>query len=175
MPRPSVVEQNPIREAIAADRPGLVSMLESIQRLRRGLIGYPMRPPDQATPDYVAELFRLIDEQDGLVLVYDIQGQVAGFVAGFVARDGDVNAEPDFRDYAMISDVFVRTNLRGLGIARALLADFEARMAKRGVKHLRISSKVKNEGATLAWERLGFDPYETVFVKSIATPDEGAS
>ena len=39
MPRPDITEENPIREAIAADRPGIVSMLESIQRLKRGLIG----------------------------------------------------------------------------------------------------------------------------------------
>ncbi|MCB1518907.1 MAG: GNAT family N-acetyltransferase [Hyphomicrobiaceae bacterium] len=175
MPRPDITEENPIREAIAADRPGIVSMLESIQRLKRGLIGYPMRAPEQATPEYVAELYGLIEENDGLILVYEMQDQVAGFIAGFITRDDDINAEDDFRDHALIADVYVRTNLRGLGIARALFSAFEQRMALAGARHVRIWAKAKNEGAMLAWQRLGFEPYETVFVKAIGPEVESAS
>jgi ribosomal protein S18 acetylase RimI-like enzyme len=124
----------------------------------------------QATPDDAAELARLLDLFDhigatpeqvaarmlacqSVLMTYigDLDGQPVGFACLRLIPhlQGD---EP----YAELTDIYVDTPFRRLGVARALIAHVEAAARAAGAGGLVIITGFDNDGAQAAYRASGY-------------------
>ena len=156
-----------IRDAGAADHAAIQLMNDGIQQAELDLVGYPMLPPDQLPPAYLAEMLAGDPERHSELLVCEADGRVVGFLSGHASEDRDSLVEPEFNSFALVSDLFVDADYRAQGVAQALLAEFAARMRAKGFKWLRIYAKSRNRKAIDAYLRFGFEPYEQTFFKPL--------
>ena len=70
----------------------------------------------------------------------------------------DLLIEESVRGYGHVDDIVVAQTHRGRGVGQALLAEAERLTRERGLKRLRLSVLVGNDGALKAYERFGFGP-----------------
>ncbi len=66
-----------------------------------------------------------------------------------------------------MTDLFVAENGRRRGVARALMAEAEARFQARGLPSMRLSVLAANEIACAAYRRLGFRPVDIEMIKPL--------
>ncbi len=110
-------------------------------------------------PDEVAAL-RAHDP--GLVLVAEDDRQVLGVVLGsFDGRRG------------WISRLAVTDAARRRGVARALVAEVERRLAARGCRQVNLLTFDDNEGGRALWESLGYRGIDRVVLYSRALDGSG--
>jgi ribosomal protein S18 acetylase RimI-like enzyme len=134
-----------VREATAADEPVLVELLEAIFEENWGR---PWPRPD-VTPDSFAGKLVLLAEEDGGAL---------GFAFGEIQPNR----------FAHVNVVYVRSERRRQGIAKALLAEFAARAREGGAEHLTLDVATRNEVGQRIWQRLGF----TEWARRLTVPME---
>jgi GNAT superfamily N-acetyltransferase len=65
--------------------------------------------------------------------------------------------------------VYVRPEFRGQGIAGRLLQAAEAHLRATGMRRMRIGLLTNNSSALRAYQKHGFEPYETVLEKRLQT------
>jgi putative acetyltransferase len=131
--------------------------------------------------DLIAELDRdlaqgyLPEQQHGLRLEAIFERLVRFFVArldGIAVGCGGVAL---FDTFAEVKRMYVRENVRGRGVARALLATIESETAKNGLALLRLETGDRQFDAIRLYERAGFsvcdafEPYASMAPDAIAT------
>jgi ribosomal protein S18 acetylase RimI-like enzyme len=94
-----------------------------------------------------------------VLLVAELDGAVAGFVACLVERYVGPEEAPDSAVYGLVSDIAVSPAARRRGVGQALLAAAEAHARGRGMARLRVNVLSANEEARAAYRRFGFVPY----------------
>jgi ribosomal protein S18 acetylase RimI-like enzyme len=153
-----------IRQARASDSVDLRRAFIELQEVERTL--HDSRLPGEAVVDtYLTWLTEQARENGGAIFVAEEDGIFRGFIAGWIAEDGDLVETPDSNRFGYISDLCVLEEARGRGIAQQLLAAAERQLARHGVARLRIVALAANAAARAAYAKYGFAPYEIVFEK----------
>lgn len=132
--------------------------------LRRGIVLLqeteracdPRLPEGTAMVDaYLKEMRRLLDEWRGKVRVAEVDGEPAGFTVLYLRVPPDGPDEPP-GTYALLSDLAVVPEMRGRGVARALLRDAERITAEAGAPVLRLEVMAGNEPAVRLYRSAGW-------------------
>ncbi|MEQ8666995.1 MAG: GNAT family N-acetyltransferase [Rhodospirillales bacterium] len=157
-----------IRDARPADRPIVVAFMAELQAFERTLCANRADAASMAA-GHTEYLFAEIAAKDGFCLIAEDAGAPAGFLIGMsdAPPDGDLHIREDMRRIGYVTDVFVSPENRGRGLARALLAEAEARFRARGLPVMEICFLAGNDGARKSYEAFGFAPYEVVYAKPL--------
>jgi ribosomal protein S18 acetylase RimI-like enzyme len=122
------------------------------------------------TRDYLAMLWRDLAEGHGIMLIAEnAQGERLGLVAGHIVDSPWPMETPDSTRYGYVSDIFIKPEARGTGLAQTLLDAIAAhlRAADPTLTRLRVSVLAVNRMACRAYERAGFTPYEVMYERLI--------
>ena len=92
----------------------------------------------------------------GALLVAELDGSLAGFVAGWVEQAHNIAGTPDLNRFGLNSDIWVMPNFRG------------HRLATR----LRVTGLAANAPARSSYQRAGFRPYQIVYENLIGGGDD---
>jgi ribosomal protein S18 acetylase RimI-like enzyme len=160
-----------IRPATAADRPALRAATIELQEYERRRHDSRL-PGEQIADDYLDWMWRRSDD-DGVILVAEIDGVFAGFVAGWVEQADNIAETPDSNRFGLISDLCVMPEFRGRRLAAELIGAIEAHLRRSGIVRLRVSALAANEAARRSYQHAGFAPYEILHEKRIGPDDEG--
>ena len=167
-----------IPPAIAADRPALRRAIVASRRSAR-TGGHRKRlqeaerrhhdtrlPGKQVADDYLEWMCRR-SAADGTILVAEIDGAFAGFVAGWIEQAPNTAETPDANRFGLVSDIFVAPEFRGRRLAARLIGAMEQAVRSAGVVPVRVSTLAANESARRSYQHAGFVPYEIVHAKRI--------
>jgi ribosomal protein S18 acetylase RimI-like enzyme len=100
------------------------------------------------------DLVQTVD--DGVALLAEDDGRPVGFVFCVLGDRG--------RKTAHVTDVYVRSEARGRGVGRALLAELVEPARAAGLGHVSLEVLVQNTDARRLYERLGFVPVDVFMV-----------
>jgi ribosomal protein S18 acetylase RimI-like enzyme len=120
--------------------------------------------------DYLAMLRDVLAGNKGVMLIAEnAAGARVGLVAGHVVDEPWPMETQDSTRYGYVSDIFVRPEARGSGLARVLLDAIAAHLrgADPTLRRLRVSVLAVNGIARRAYEKAGFTPYEITYERSL--------
>jgi len=160
-----------IRAATQADRPRLRQAVIELQEYERRR-NMTRLPGEQIAGAYLAWMWQRADAA-GALLVAEINGRFAGFVAGWVEDAAYVAETADSSRFGLISDIFVVPEYRGHRIAARLIEAIERDLATRCVTRLRITALASNGSARRSYEHAGLAPYDVLHEKMIDVRDHG--
>jgi GNAT superfamily N-acetyltransferase len=118
------------------------------------------------TRDYLAMLWDELAESHGIMLIAEnAQGERLGLVAGHIVDEPWPMETLDSTRYGYVSDIFIRPEARGGGLAKALLDAIAAHLHRVDptLTRLRINVLAVNRVACRAYEKAGFTPYEVTY------------
>ena len=118
------------------------------------------------TRDYLAMLWDVRAENQGAMLIAEnAQGERVGLVAGHIVDQPWPMETRDSTRYGYVSDIFIKPEARGSGLAKALLDSIAAHLhrADPTLSRLRINVLAVNRIACRAYEKAGFTPYEITY------------
>jgi ribosomal protein S18 acetylase RimI-like enzyme len=154
-----------IRAAVLSDRPQLRRAVIELQDYERRL--HPSRlPGDQIADAYLDWLQKRAAEQ-GAVLVAEIDGAFAGFVAGWIEEESHICEAPEYNRFGYVSDICVLPAYRGRRIASRLLDAVEQRLGAEGVTRVRLFTLAANRAARASYEGSGYTAYEVAYEKPL--------
>jgi ribosomal protein S18 acetylase RimI-like enzyme len=139
----------------------VVELHENERRLRAG------RLPGEETADANLDWMLAEAAENGAALIAEVDGAFAGFAAGWIAEERNIEETPDSNRFGLVSDVCVLPRFRGRRIAALLLDEFEGRLAHHGVRWIRLGALAANAAARAAYERSGYAAYEIVYEKVV--------
>jgi GNAT superfamily N-acetyltransferase len=93
----------------------------------------------------------------GAALVAELGGQVVGHLF-LVLRQDPVHVREDLRYYGYVTDLFVRSEARGAGVATALMREAERIAAASGMRRLMVGVLAGNAPAESLYQTLGYLP-----------------
>jgi ribosomal protein S18 acetylase RimI-like enzyme len=120
--------------------------------------------------DYLAMLQDVLAENQGILLIAeDAAGARVGLVAGHIVDEPWPMETPDSTRHGYVSDIFIRPEARGSGLARQLLDAIAGhlRQADPSLTRLRVNVLAVNAVARRAYEKAGFTPYEVTYERLI--------
>jgi ribosomal protein S18 acetylase RimI-like enzyme len=142
-----------IRKSVAADREALMALMIELQDFERQFA-------DRAIPDrefaawYIDRLLRVVEDNEGLLLVATKDGAPCGFVAGFPEE------EPELRDwYFYVAELVVSESDRSRGIGRRLIWAMEDAARARGLKRIGIGVLAGSDRVHRFYTTLGYRDY----------------
>ena len=104
---------------------------------------------------------------DGAALVADLEARVVGHL--FLTFETDAAYVRELlRPYAYVSELYVREEMRGQGIGRALLLEAERQARARGIGRLMIGVLAGNARAEVLYRRMGFAPHAIEMAKRLS-------
>jgi ribosomal protein S18 acetylase RimI-like enzyme len=118
------------------------------------------------TRDYLAVLWDVLAENQGAMLIAEnAHGERVGLVAGHIVDEPWPMETRDSTRYGYVSDIFIKPEARGSGLAKILLDTIAAHLhrADPTLSRLRINVLAVNRIACRAYEKAGFTPYEVVY------------
>lgn len=129
---------------------------------------------DHATPadiDAISDMLGevtvpLFDRHDGCVLVYRLQAVPRGFLAW---------RSDDTRGRVRLVHVFVEPNFRRHGMARRMIARFEAEIARSGATGWFARTRDAGPSARALMRRIGANGADGVYEKRLQTPHSSSS
>jgi len=155
-----------LRDAAPADRGAVRVLFRALQAEERDLEAN--RAPPEATDAHVDALLAWAGE-GGLVLLAEAPPEPAPvglLIAGL--KDEGPWVLPENRPHAEVSDLYVAPGRRRLGLARAMLAEAEARFAARGIRRMEIATLAVNAPARRLYEAWsGAPPALVTFAKPL--------
>jgi len=137
-----------MREATEADLPRLVELL--FQLSQEGEIAE--REPHSPTAVELEALKTLQSSPASSVLVMEVEGRVEGTVTLYVVQ----NISHGGRPFAIVENVIVDEQNRGLGFGRVLMDEAEARARAAGCYKIALTSNQKRDDAHRFYSRLGY-------------------
>jgi len=123
---------------------------------------------------YLAMLWDVLAESRGIMLIAEnAEGERLGLVAGHIEDAPWPMETPDSTRYGYVSDIFIRPEARGTGLAQALLDAIAAHLHRVDptLIRLRINALAVNRIACRAYEKAGFTPYEVMYERLIRPAD----
>jgi ribosomal protein S18 acetylase RimI-like enzyme len=161
-----------IRPCAPTDYDWVLQCMVDLQEHERALhdTRLPGLPHSRA---YLAMLQDVLAENQGVMLIAEnAQGERLGLVAGYIADEPWPVETRDSTRYGYVSDIFVRPEARGRGLAQALLDAVAAhfRAAEPALTRLRVNALAVNAGARRCYEKAGFTPYEVTYERLIHAP-----
>ena len=152
-----------IRAAKLEDRPVLVTLMELLQDAEREL--HLNRSLGSEVSDaHLAYLEELVREQNGQIYVAESEESILGFVVCFVEKhdEGDLHVIESEREYGYISDLYVVSTMRKLGVAAALMQAAEQHFLNIDLEVVRVGLLCSNEPAAKFYQN---QPYEILYEK----------
>jgi GNAT superfamily N-acetyltransferase len=125
------------------------------------------RLPGEQIADGYLDWMRQRTDSAGAVLVAEVGGAFAGFVAGWVEEAANIAETPDSHRVVLISDICVLAALRGHRLAARLMDEIGQYLRRAGVSRLHVTALAGNVSAWLSYEHAGFSPYEVLYEKLI--------
>jgi ribosomal protein S18 acetylase RimI-like enzyme len=120
--------------------------------------------------DYLATLWDVLAEKHGIMLIAEnAAGERLGLVAGYIVDEPWPMETRDSTRYGYVSDIFIKPEARGTGLAKVLLdaiADHLHRIAP-DLTRLRINVLAVNRIARRAYEKAGFTAYEVTYERRL--------
>ncbi len=154
-----------IRPATDADRAALVEQFLGLN-LHEEPLSHDRRTDYDGAVLSLDASWQLARESDGHALVAEQGGRVIGHLFLQFPRD-PVFVREALRPHAYVSDLFVREDARGAGVATALLVEAERLAVARGMQRMMIGVLAGNVAAEVLYARLGFAPRAIELVKPI--------
>jgi ribosomal protein S18 acetylase RimI-like enzyme len=154
-----------IRAAAPSDRPQLRRAVIELHDHERRLHSSRL-PGDQTADAYLAWMENRAADH-GVVLIAEIDGAFAGFVAGWLEEENHIEETPDSNRFGYVSGICVLPAFRGRRIASRLLDAVERRLRDEGVTLVRLFTLAANRAARASYERSGYAAYEVVYEKSL--------
>jgi ribosomal protein S18 acetylase RimI-like enzyme len=154
-----------IGPAARSDRPQLRRAVIELQDSESRL--HPTRIPGEHIADAYLDWMQKRAATDGALLVAEIDGVFAGFVAGWIEEESHIEETPDSNRFGYVSDICVLCAFRGRRIASRLLDAVEQRLRVEGVMRVRLFTLAANSAARASYERSGYAPYEVVYEKPL--------
>lgn len=163
---PAVSQGYTIRDLrLPEDEAAAVSFIAGLQKYEREF--EPNRRIDpRVGADYFAVLMRRIASHEGRVFVAEQNGIAVGW-AVFLVEEEPIYIVEKERRAAVVAELFVAENVRGIGIGKSLLASCEAEARRRGANVLMIGVVQKNAQARAVYLATGFSPYAEVLRKHL--------
>jgi GNAT superfamily N-acetyltransferase len=155
-----------IRDYTPADEAALIALVRGLTTFE-GQWYDRVRPAAEIGPWYVADLLANCARDQGIVLLAERDGQIAGYATIYVGLSTAGERDDIEYRYARIGDLFVLEPHRNAGIGRALIAECEARTRAAGVSWITIRHVPQNTRSAALYERLGFEPVQTVREKRL--------
>jgi len=122
----------------------------------------PRIPPGAAIVDeFIPRLLRNCRLSDGKILMAEVDGEVAGFVAVLSKVRNEEPEEGDY-EFGLITDLVVLKRFRNKGFGRQLLEAAEVFAKSRGVRWLKIGMLAGNQAAGKLYSSMG---YSTIYVE----------
>ena len=118
------------------------------------------------TRDYLAMLWEHLAEGQGVMLIAEnAEGERLGLVAGHIVEAPWPMETADSTRYGYVSDIFVKPEARGGGLAQALLDAIAAHLhaADPTLTRLRVNVLAVNTIARRSYEKAGFTQYEVTY------------
>ncbi len=156
-----------IRRGGDADWAALGQAVANIQDFEHEVVGYPLRLGCDVWEDYLSDLRHRLTADEGVFLVAEANGEIAGVLAGYADNAGDRLVASEFDRSAYISDLFVQSEYRRQGVGAALVREFERAMVENGLHWMTVCVKSKNKTARQAYEKYGFEDYEVTLTKRL--------
>lgn len=154
-----------IRPYMPTDHDWVLQCEVELQEHERAI--HDTRLPGSAhTQDYLTMLWdTLAKDQGAMLIAEDAAGERLGLVAGHIIDQPWPMETPDSTRYAYVSDIFIKPQARGTGLAAELLDAIAAhlRRADPSVTRLRVNVLAVNRIACRAYEKAGFTPYEVMY------------
>lgn len=154
-----------IRAAGPSDGPQLRRAIVELQDHESRLHPSRLRG-DQIADGYLAWMQKRAAEH-GVVLIVEIDGAFAGFVAGWIEEENHIEETPDSNRFGYVSDICVLSPYRDRRIASRLLAVAERRLCGEGVTRIRLFTLAASRAARASYERSGYAAYEVVYEKPV--------
>ena len=154
-----------IRPTNPLDRPQLREAFVELQEHERRL--HASRLPGEQIADAYLEWMVKQAAATGAVLVAEIDGAFAGFVAGWVVDENHIADTPDSRRFGLVSDICVLPAYRGRRLASRLLAAIETHFSSKGVTRVRLGVLAANAEARTSYERSGYTAYEIIYERIV--------
>jgi GNAT superfamily N-acetyltransferase len=154
-----------IRAYHDGDAAGVRACIVDLQEFERQ-IDERLRPGEAIAADYLDQMIDRCRECAGTILVLECDGMIVGFATVLTRVPFEELDDPP-GEYALVSDLAVRTPFRGRGFGAALLAEAERRARTAGAAELRIAALSSNPVAGRLYRRSGFEPYLEVLSKRL--------
>ena len=122
------------------------------------------------TRDYLAMLWEDLAEGHGIMLIAeDGRGERLGLVAGHIVDAPWPMETRESTRHGYVSDIFIKPEARGGGLAQALLDAIAAHLhaADPTLTRLRVNVLAVNTIACRSYEKAGFTPYEVMYERLI--------
>jgi ribosomal protein S18 acetylase RimI-like enzyme len=141
-----------VRRGTPEDVPALVALFEELETMQRDWRVFTPRP---GFADEVAGNYRkAVDRPNVVVLVAEAEGEIVGMAHGEARTPSRFSDERALH----LSGVVVRSDFRGRGVGRALVAEAARFAAERSVPWVTLNTFAPNRGSAEFWESLGFHP-----------------
>ena len=136
-----------IRDAHEADLPRIVELLAQLS------LDAPREWPDEPLPaSYLAAFEEIVADRRQRLLVVEAQGRIVGSAALIIVP----NLSHQGRPYAIIENIVIDTDARGVGHGEALVRYAIEEARKAGCYKLSLTSNKRRPDAHRFYERLGF-------------------
>lgn len=157
-----------IREYRDGDAHGVRECMIELQEFERR-IDPRLRPGEAMADEYVAQMLERCRTWTGTILVAESNGVIAGMVAIYARVPFEELDDPP-GEFALVSDLVVRSGFRRSGIGAALLVEAERYARASGATELRIGVLSENRAAHDLYVRSGFVPYLVTLAKPLRSP-----
>jgi len=138
----------------AAHLEGVQACLVELQDFERALD--PRMPPGAEIVEfYVPHMLLRCEQCDGIVLVAELNEEVAGY-ATILAKVRSEEIEDGDIEYGLVSDLVVANKYRKQGVGKELLLAAETYARSKDVKWLRIGVLDANDVANDLYDSMGF-------------------
>ncbi len=154
-----------IRPARPEDREALVELFQGLNVYEEPFVGN-RRLDRTGAEESLAAAEKKTEDNGGARLVAEVDGRVVGHLFLVWERHGAC-VRDEVRTHGYISVLFVREELRGRGIGRALLLEAERLTRERGLDHMLLGVLNGNRVAERAYARFGFRTYATDLIKPV--------
>jgi len=149
-----------IREAMKNDFEAVAKLHHDLDKMELAWHPYPI-PSIANSRKWLKKRF---GRGDAAVFVADDNGRIAGFLYGWVEkRDYHYRS----KRFGVCSDLFVSADYRRSGLGRKLMKKFEDWCKKKGLKHLELTTNVKNSAARKFYPAIGFREFEVFYTKKL--------
>jgi ribosomal protein S18 acetylase RimI-like enzyme len=137
------------------DLAGVINALQDLQR-HEGKIFDRMKRPEEMDEDYVRRIQKETEEAEGLILVAEVAGTVAGYCTLLTRLNTAEVRDEIYYEYARVGDLSVVSGHRGKGIGVMLLHECESRARAAGLKWISLGVLAGNTEARRFYAANGY-------------------
>jgi len=142
-----------IRPATPADKPGIIEMRLALQRHDEASNPRIWHNTEEGDRNLVANVDEMLNDEDGLTLVVEDNGDLVGFTYGRVVNRTDYTPEI----VGFINLIYVKDGHRRQGTGRKLVATLCSFFRARNVDEVNLNHIKGNTEGESFWKKLGFE------------------